>query len=475
MSEQHISNSEHICFGHFFDMFWDFRDMEYGVVVEEGPEFGLSSNLLGLGKFAEVASTSVRYDYFHITGVSGCNFDQCCWYIPEGVCEYFCGFIWVFWMSPGKKLCQEVKFWREWGLMWGYNILHQGDLVETCEGSVGSMHIAYESQDQWFGDEISTQCSKFGTAPRAVLEGTNVGIQRIAILYRQMFANKKLLNAVVKMKDSKLHPGIYVVQKIIGEARGKAGQGSRQGRWYIIWGGGAAVHRQRGGQQVSKRGGRKRGSDQGRRSNERERRSSGRVCPSNKWGHSERVQRSNEWVGRAMGGGSGGTATRGSEIVGGEVDVAIGNGAGPGKGRGPKGRLANDMPDLMYRDRSGWIGVIMGRFEDQRNPGAAGRFYARYGSRNAPQCNGKYSIIERIQSQICDEGAREVQHPPILTTTTRDPTNQLPHLRTFAGGVHGEEYRHPTRCARINAPDDAAVGGWVADQLQIRQHVGARI
>jgi hypothetical protein len=50
--------------------------------------------------------------------------------------------------------------------MWGYNILRQGNLVETCEGSVGSMHIAYESQDQWFGDEISTQCSKFGTAPR---------------------------------------------------------------------------------------------------------------------------------------------------------------------------------------------------------------------------------------------------------------------------------------------------------------------
>jgi hypothetical protein len=31
------------------------------------------------------------------------------------------------------------------------------------------------------------------------------------------------------------------------------------------------------------------------------------------------------------------------------------------------------MSDLMYRDRSGWIGVIMERFEDQRNPGAAGK------------------------------------------------------------------------------------------------------
>jgi hypothetical protein len=52
--------------------------------------------------------------------------------------------------------------------MWGYNILRQGNLVETCEGFVGSMHIAYESQAQWFGDEISTQCSKFGTALRCL-------------------------------------------------------------------------------------------------------------------------------------------------------------------------------------------------------------------------------------------------------------------------------------------------------------------
>ncbi|KAJ7871857.1 hypothetical protein B0H14DRAFT_2570583 [Mycena olivaceomarginata] len=212
MSEQHISNSEHICFGHFFDMFWDFWDMEYGVVVEEGPEFGPSSNLFGLGKFAEVASTSVRHDYFHITGVSGSNFDQCCWYIPEGVCEYFCGFIWPFWMLPGKKLCQEVKFWREWGLMWGYNILRQGDLVETCEGSVGSMHIAYESQDQWFGDEISTQCSKFGTDPRCpkplCWRAQIWEINGLQSYTARLFANKKLLNAVGKMKDSKLHPGI---------------------------------------------------------------------------------------------------------------------------------------------------------------------------------------------------------------------------------------------------------------------------
>jgi hypothetical protein len=50
--------------------------------------------------------------------------------------------------------------------MRGYNNLHQEDLVETCEGCVGSMHIAYESQDRWIRDEISTQGSKFGTAPR---------------------------------------------------------------------------------------------------------------------------------------------------------------------------------------------------------------------------------------------------------------------------------------------------------------------
>ncbi|KAJ7698772.1 hypothetical protein B0H14DRAFT_2649396 [Mycena olivaceomarginata] len=39
-----------------------------------------------------------------------------------------------FWMSPGKKLCQEVKFWREWDLIRGYYILHRGNWVETWEG-----------------------------------------------------------------------------------------------------------------------------------------------------------------------------------------------------------------------------------------------------------------------------------------------------------------------------------------------------
>ncbi|KAJ7871858.1 hypothetical protein B0H14DRAFT_2570584 [Mycena olivaceomarginata] len=205
-----------------------------------------------------------------------------------------------------------------------------------------------------------------------------------------------------------------------------------------------------------------------------------RLCQSNErgQGHSERVQRSNEWVGRAMGGGSGGTASRGSEIVGREVGVAIGNGAGPSKGRGPKGRLANVLGIAARKNETlQRTGVIMERFEDQRNPGAAGKravesgavepnfqpkpyrtelFYARYRSRNAPQCNGKYSIIERIQRQICDEGAPT--HSDNDDATPYEPVASFAHL-LVAGGVQGGEYRHPTRCARINAPDDAAVGG----------------
>jgi hypothetical protein len=38
------------------------------------------------------------------------------------------------------------------------------------------------------------------------------------------------------------------------------------------------------------------------------------------------------------------------------------------------------MPDLTYRERSGWIRVIMERFEDQRNPGAAGKRAAESGA-----------------------------------------------------------------------------------------------
>jgi hypothetical protein len=58
---------------------------------------------------------------------------------------------------------------------------------------------------------------------------------------------------------------------------------------------------------------------------------------------SKRVCRSNKRVGRVVGGGGGGggMASGGSGIVSGEVGVAIGNGAGSGKGCGPKGRLAN--------------------------------------------------------------------------------------------------------------------------------------
>ncbi|KAJ7351940.1 hypothetical protein DFH08DRAFT_805239 [Mycena albidolilacea] len=41
--------------------------------------------MLGTGKLVEVVSNSVRHEYLHITGVPGCNSDQCCWYILEGV------------------------------------------------------------------------------------------------------------------------------------------------------------------------------------------------------------------------------------------------------------------------------------------------------------------------------------------------------------------------------------------------------
>ncbi|KAJ7303674.1 hypothetical protein DFH08DRAFT_825768 [Mycena albidolilacea] len=283
-------------------------------------------------------------------------------------------------MSPGKKLCQGVKFWWEWGLMRGYNILHQGDLVETCEECVGSMHIAYKSQDRWFGDEISTQGSKFGTAPRcpkpvrttepirlahqcARLTGAKScwrvqiwDFDELQSYTARLVANKKLLDAVIKMKDSKLQPGTmkpeYVVEKIIGGAGGKAGQGSRQGRWYSIWGGGAMVRR--GSERVQ----------QMRRSHKQVHRQCGGQRGSERGGGSAVATRSGEAPSK-----SGGTTSKSGGVTSDSGGVAGGN-----KQAAPKqqaGAAGADEPDLKYREKLGWIRVIMERFEDQRNPGAA--------------------------------------------------------------------------------------------------------
>ncbi|KAJ7828649.1 hypothetical protein B0H14DRAFT_2594501 [Mycena olivaceomarginata] len=139
-----------------------------------------------------------------------------------------------------------------------------------------------------------------------------------------------------------------------------------------------------------------------------------KATPGGRGTASERVQRSNEWVGRAMGGSSGGTASRGSDIVGGEVGVAIGNGAGPGKGRGPKGRLANVLGIAARKnERLQRTGVIMERFE------TLGRPPKPYRTELQILCAISFPECVPMQQQILDY--REDSGPKMRRGGQRDP------------------------------------------------------
>ncbi|KAJ7786881.1 hypothetical protein B0H14DRAFT_2630000 [Mycena olivaceomarginata] len=100
------------------------------------------------------------------------------------------------------------------------------------------------------------------------------------------------------------------------------------------------------------------------------------VTGSNEWGSgcSEQVRRSNERVERA--------ACRGQQVQRTGCDgVTSGWWRAVGRAALQRSRgSGTDKPDLTYREKSGWKRIIIKRFKDQRNPGAAGKRAAESGA-----------------------------------------------------------------------------------------------